>query len=233
VITAVDIASSATAGAGRPPRISGVAGFVWIPLGHGAARSGPRHELPLSVGAHAQAELQVTFAEPFCATTLVPATASFLLSVQLRTRAGTTKTVVPSTTVTTTSCTQVLPHGPGPSNPAAARAKVVAAFETVYGPDRTSSDRLARIDDPTGVRAAMQAALAGPYASQAAQATVRVTDLAFDRPDHAWVRYDLGTGSSSPPVGGRLGEARLVGGTWKVTRSTVCADLALAGATCR
>lgn len=43
--------------------------------------------------------------------------------------------------------------------------------------------------------------------------------------------YGLGGGTGSIGAG-RVGEARLVDGRWKVTRATVCADLALAQVRC-
>jgi len=69
--------------------------------------------------------------------------------------------------------------------------------------------------------------LAGPYADVAATTTATIREVSFDRPDHAWFRYQLSVG-----FGDRTGEAVLVDGRWKVTRATVCADYALANVTC-
>ncbi len=234
-VTAVSVVREPWASSSAAPasaEIDGVDGFVWLPLGNDAARQGPTHPLPLHVPAHARAELRVTFDQPFCGRGPDLSSGGYVLAVGVRTRSGTTKTVVPYGSYPTISCTNQLPRGHGPPDPAA-RAAVTSAYTTVYDPSRSAAARLALIDDPTGVALATRSVLRGPYGDAARHESIRVTDVEFDRPDHAWVRFDLFTGLATNPVlRGRLGEARLVHGAWKVARSTVCADLALGGASC-
>jgi hypothetical protein len=232
-VTAVSVVRGAWAGTATSPVIAAVDGFVWLPLGNSSSRQGPVGPLPLHVPAHATAELRVTFALPFCERTPVESNGNYVLAVRLRTRSGRSKTVVPNGTYPEGPCTNRLPRGPQPAKLGAARAAVISAFAVVYDPARSSAARLALVDDPTGVARAGQAVFEGPYGSAARGESAQITDIEFDRPDHAWVRFDLFTGVTTNPVlRGRLGEARLVHGTWKVARSTVCADLALGGGSC-
>jgi hypothetical protein len=230
-ITAVSVLPVSSRG-GQAPKVAAVEGFTWVPLGPDSARQGPTHALPVHVPAHAQSELQVTFVEPFCGSIPLVASSDNSLAVRVRTASGRTKTLVAVGPLPTISCTNQLLRGHQAADPAA-RAAVISAFSIVYDPSRPAAARLALIDDPTGVTRASQAVFAGRYGVAAHHESVRVTDVELDRRDHAWVRFDLYTGVATNPVlRGRLGEARLVHGTWKVTRATVCADLALAGATC-
>ncbi|MEO5899117.1 MAG: hypothetical protein ABIR68_03165, partial [Ilumatobacteraceae bacterium] len=59
---------------------------------------------------------------------------------------------------------------------------------------------------------------------------VSITELVFVSPTQAWFRYDLISGFST--FIDRYGQARLVDGTWKLTRQTFCQDIALAGIGC-
>ncbi|MGZ4717061.1 MAG: hypothetical protein ACXWCB_10255, partial [Acidimicrobiales bacterium] len=128
--------------------------------------------------------------------------------------------------VSTIDCIPPLPTGTPPADPAAAEAAVRAAAATVYDPSAGAA-RLDAIDDPRGVAEANAEVLAGPYAESAATTTVTIGEVSFDRPDHAWFHYVLSAG-----FGTRTGEAVLIDGRWRIARSTVCADLALAGVTC-
>ncbi|HEY5154031.1 MAG TPA: hypothetical protein VIJ47_04805 [Acidimicrobiales bacterium] len=121
-----------------------------------------------------------------------------------------------------------LPTGPGPTDAAAAEAAVRHAYSIVYDQASPPDARGALVDDPSGLAEPTAAALAGPSGAYAAGATAAIHQISFDRPDHAWLTYELtGTGLAT-----RLGEAVLIDGVWKVSRATVCADLALAGAVC-
>jgi hypothetical protein len=120
------------------------------------------------------------------------------------------------------------PETSAPADRTAAVAEIQAAFRTAYDSSLDQATREAPIDDPRGLAEAAAEAMAGPFAAEAVSARPTVTDVSFDRPGHATVVYDLGQGS----IRDRVGEAVLVEGTWKVTRATVCFDLALAAATC-
>jgi hypothetical protein len=217
---------------GGSPRVARVDGFTWVPDGPGSARQGPVGPLPVHVPGHGRAELEVTLSQPFCGTHPDSTSGDYSLAVQIRTSSGRSKTVSATGPLPTVTCTDELPRGNAPTD-RADRAAIISAYTTVYDSSRPAATRLALIDDPTGVALATQHALAGPYGSAARHAAVQITDVEVDRPGHAWVDFDLYTGVAANPVlRGRLGQAHLVDDTWKVARSTVCADLALAGATC-
>jgi len=115
-----------------------------------------------------------------------------------------------------------------PADRAAAAEEVSAAFGIAYDANLPADLRLSRIDDPTGVADASAAAKSGAYGGLTGTVRAEVLGVSFDRPGHATVGYLL----TAAGVGPRTGEAVLVDGAWKVTRSTVCADLALAGVEC-
>ena len=138
-------------------------------------------------------------------------------------------------------CASRLPApGEQPTDVDAARRGVTEAFWTVYDSDRTTSDRLAAIDDPRDIDQLGTVAASGPAGLFMAESKSGVTEIVFDRPDHAWVEYDVVSTAASPPhsldwttIGGLgPGEAVFVDGAWKVTRGTVCNDLARASVRC-
>lgn len=118
-----------------------------------------------------------------------------------------------------------------PSDEAAARAGVIAAFGSVYDPAAAIDDRVRMVDDPTGVGDALRQIAAGPNAVAVTSATVEVNDVNFTSPARAKVVYTV-IAPGQAPISGREGEARVDGGTWKVTRATVCADLLAVGGNC-
>ena len=71
---------------------------------------------------------------------------------------------------------------------------------------------------------------AGTYADQAGNADIVVEDLVFTTPTEAWFRYRIETGVTV--LDDRYGIAREIDGTWKITRGTLCQDLAIAGGDC-
>jgi hypothetical protein len=130
------------------------------------------------------------------------------------------------------SCVLELPTGPQPEDPVAARTGVVQAFDRTYGGDAAvSSGAPVLIDRPDGLDEVTERARRGSQGKYIGTTTAVVTQVSFDRPDHAWVLYELRYEGNT--INRRRGQAVLVDGTWKVTRETVCADLALAQATCR
>lgn len=120
---------------------------------------------------------------------------------------------------------------PVPADPSRAEAEVIDAFETVYDGGRAGEERAAAIDDPRGVAAAFQAAAGGRFAALAATSRSIVSSVRFNSATEAVVTYRVES-SGGVDLGERVGEARLTSGRWKVTRSTVCADLASVGAPC-
>ena len=133
-------------------------------------------------------------------------------------------------------CTPRLPApGVQPADPEAAKAAVISSFTRLYDPKVPDSDKLGLVDDPSGVQAAWEAARTGPYAEAAKASEFKLVDLVFTAPDEAMVKYDILLPSGSTPVGsltGQIGTAKLVDGTWKVTHSTICSVLSMAGSGC-
>lgn len=132
---------------------------------------------------------------------------------------------------TTLFCPPPLPpENAVPADRAAAEADIGTAYATAYDAGAPAPERAASVEDPGAVEDLAAAAQAGPYAEAVAATTATVTEVSFDGPGHAWVRYDLDV--PTLPLGPRLGEAVVVDGRWVVARATVCEDLALAGAPC-
>ncbi len=116
-----------------------------------------------------------------------------------------------------------------PADPQAAQQAIATAFATVYDGSKSSDDRLAYVDDPDGVLDALNRATSGSLATVTQNLQAEVSRVTFTSSVTATVAYSLTAAGQSAQ---RLGSARLVGDTWKVSRATVCADLADAGAAC-
>ncbi len=133
-------------------------------------------------------------------------------------------------------CSPRLPApGEQPADAAAAKAAVAKSFSTLYVFTTPTEERARLIDDTTGVEAALAQVLSGSLAEAAKGARWKLVDMVFTDPTTAVVKYDIeipeGSGSQSIAQN-RFGTAKLVDGTWKVARATICADLALAGGMC-
>ena len=128
--------------------------------------------------------------------------------------------------------TQPEPTEDGPSaSEGAARIGVTRAFSTVYDSSRPVEDRLALIDDPAGIGAALAAAEAGENGPLIRQVVVSVNDVRFATPGAAQVIYTL-TVPNMEPISGRSGAAVFADGVWKVSRTTICGDLVDIGSGC-
>ena len=121
--------------------------------------------------------------------------------------------------------------GRAPDSPEEARVGVTNAFGIVYDGSKPQEERLKFIDDPTGVDAAFQQAASGPFAEQASASRVVIAGVEFTSAVMATVQYEVRS-QGTVTLPSRVGTARWVDGSWKVTRDTVCGDLAEAGATC-
>ncbi len=119
-----------------------------------------------------------------------------------------------------------------PPDEQAARQEIIDVF-TQWGAVGTVSEvakNLGLIDDPRGVvEAATQAVRNYPY--QVSHDAYRVSTVGFVNANEAIVVYDVVL-DGSPLFAERAGHAVRVEGTWKITRQTVCNDLAPAGAKC-
>jgi hypothetical protein len=190
---------------------------------------------PWTLPGQRSAALAVTVQGPPCGATAADPLSEVLvpLVVEIETVAG-RRQLLPtgSPSTTTLHCRFDLPTGPGPADPAAARAAVEDAFRVVYGGPADPATKATRIDRPEGLDAPGEQAAHGPYATEVARVRPVLQDLGYDRPDHAVLRYQLRDDTGSFVRDRRRGEAVFVDGTWKLTRETVCADLALAQARC-
>lgn len=130
-------------------------------------------------------------------------------------------------------CTRDLlpPAGTPPVDPASARDAITSAFTTAYDFSAAPARRRASVDDPGGLDAMVAAARSGPYASALRDVWVHINEIVFASPTEAAVLYDL-VGDHVTYATGRIGHVHLVDGHWKVTRATVCADLALTRTSC-
>ncbi|MEO8266548.1 MAG: hypothetical protein ABI706_13695 [Ilumatobacteraceae bacterium] len=86
------------------------------------------------------------------------------------------------------------------------------------------------LDDDMGVQDAIAALDEGQYRDIAASATYSIADLVFTKPDEAWFRYTITTTTTT--YRDRFGIAVFDGKVWRITRATICQDLALALAPC-
>jgi hypothetical protein len=155
----------------------------------------------------------------------------FPMALRLRTAVGRVLTVgLAANAGATLQCRVVLPTGPQPDDPVAARAGVERAFSRTYHPTPEDEDTPVLIDHPEGLKEPSERAPHTPTGRSAAGARLLVTQVGFDRPDHAAVIYEFR--QDGRVLITRRGEAVLVDGVWKVTRGTVCGDLALVGAPC-
>ncbi|MGH9015727.1 MAG: hypothetical protein ACRDZ1_17565 [Acidimicrobiia bacterium] len=125
------------------------------------------------------------------------------------------------------------PDGPPPADDAQARDGVIEGLTVAYAGASTPEERLSRIDDPEGLEGARQEVLVHFPLVPLDQVSVRVEEVRFLNPTTAAVRYTIVLpGYSIPEFPNRICQAMLVDDTWKVTRDTVCHDLALGGVTC-
>lgn len=119
-----------------------------------------------------------------------------------------------------------------PDDPDAAEREITAAFESLYSlPESEDLARLAVIDDPTGVLAALETTRNSSLVEGLdGGISVTIDELVFTSAAEAQFRYTLRAGTFA--FGDVFGRARLIDGVWKITRATYCADLARAGGVC-
>lgn len=147
---------------------------------------------------------------------------SFSIVADLRTSSGRIKTVGRNLQLNDICPTSgFLPTaGAQPKVPAAAKHAVTVAFWTAYDSRSSLEAKATSIDDVSGI----PTGLPGGTRSQ-------VHDIVFTSATSAAVVYDIYL-DGSPVVTDQLGHARLVDGTWRVTRETICTDVGLANKHC-
>jgi hypothetical protein len=119
-----------------------------------------------------------------------------------------------------------------PADPAAARAEIEQLFGVTYS-DRTREERLADIDDTSGMDEVFDELENGGFRTQVLGSRPVLEDLVFLSATRAAVRYhteipDYPNGQTGP----QFGEVVLIDGRWKLTREGVCRDVQLAGVQC-
>jgi hypothetical protein len=125
------------------------------------------------------------------------------------------------------------PDGPPPRDKAKARERVIQAVEVASAGSSTDQGRLARIQDSEGQVELRQEVLVHFPLVPLDKITAQVDEVRFLNRTTAAVRYTIVLpGYSIPEMPNRIGRVVLVDHTWKVTRDTACADLALGGVTC-
>jgi hypothetical protein len=125
------------------------------------------------------------------------------------------------------------PDGPPPRDKGKAREQVVEAVEVASAGASTPEERLSRIQDSEGQVELRQEVLVHFPLVPLDKITAQVDEVRFLNRTTAAVRYTIVLpGYSIPEMPDRIGRVVLVNHTWKVTRDTACADLALGGVTC-
>jgi hypothetical protein len=120
--------------------------------------------------------------------------------------------------------------GEQPSDVAAADAAVRAVFQQAFGAE-DDAGKDAAIDDPAGL-AEIREDLKARYPELLGdRITYEITEIVFTGPDTAayYFRPVIADYSELPR---QIGSARIVDGSWKVTRATACAMFSLGGAGC-
>jgi hypothetical protein len=124
------------------------------------------------------------------------------------------------------------PTGAPPKDEQAARDAIIKTF-VAWGAVGTAAEAEAAfglIDDSHGLRQPVEQAVHNfPY--EVSHDVYRVSDVRFLNAVEAAVVYDMVI-DGAPRSTGRVGRAVLIDGKWKLTRGTVCNDLAFAGASC-
>jgi hypothetical protein len=124
------------------------------------------------------------------------------------------------------------PGAEQPADPAAARAEIERLFGVRFA-DRTDEERLANLDDPTGMREVYEQMRNGPYAQQVLGSRPVLRDLVFLSATRGAVQYETEVPGYPPQAfGQQFGEVVFVDGRWKITRESVCRDVQLAGVSC-
>jgi hypothetical protein len=120
--------------------------------------------------------------------------------------------------------------GEQPADVDAARAQVESAFQRAFGGagDEATSDA---VDDPEGIDERREE-LRDRYPEMlGGRVGYEISDIVFTSPTHA-AYYFRPVISDYAELPRQIGEARVVDGSWKITRSTVCSMFRLGGVSC-
>ena len=127
---------------------------------------------------------------------------------------------------------QLPPPGEQPPDPAAAKGAIATALEQLYGAADPAIDPLTLVDDPFAVREMLDDARAkgDETGEEWDEAAVESEEIVFLTPVEAAFEYTLETSQTTHHE--QFGRARLVEGTWRIGRSTLCRDLLFYGVNC-
>ncbi len=117
-----------------------------------------------------------------------------------------------------------------PPDITSAENAVRQAYAIAYDGTQPLDARLSVIDDSRGVDSAFRAAGTGQYAAPLANARGTVLKVTFTSDTAADVSYSVFF--NGQPGAERQGTAVAVEGMWRISRATVCADLASLNAPC-
>jgi hypothetical protein len=107
---------------------------------------------------------------------------------------------------------------------AAAKAEITQAYTTFFNGASTDNElKLQQLEDPEKARA-IYTQTAQQNADLLKGTSVAVKDITFTDPGTAQVTFDLilNGNTASPALAGRIGNAVLVNGKWKITTTTFC-----------
>jgi hypothetical protein len=125
---------------------------------------------------------------------------------------------------------ELAPPGVQPADAAAARSAIAQAYASVDGGHPAGEPAL--LEDAARLQPTLdEAARRNNVPAQYAHVAWVVRDVVFTGPAVASVRYDI-TNDGQVLLGGRIGQAVLDHGVWKMARATMCEVLALGGTTC-
>ena len=138
----------------------------------------------------------------------------------------------PSISVPTTSTTLPSLTGPSPTNAAAARAAVEAAYRAVFNGMSGSPQVSQNLEGGAPpLTPAARAQLPQEYGDVLGKLTVRFNSFEFLNATTAVLSFDL-LSNGQPITATSMGEAVLEDGHWKVTRESLCQIITRAGIAC-
>ncbi|MFF8770871.1 hypothetical protein [Kitasatospora sp. NPDC015120] len=140
----------------------------------------------------------------------------------------TTETATAPGTATATATGTASPGATAPADPAAATTQITGNWQKFFDPATPIPEKASLLQNGEMLLPVLQGFAQDP---RVGQVKARVTDVAFTSPTEATVTYELSLqGSVVEPAA--TGQAVLDGGTWKVSRGTLCGLLVqAAGAT--
>ncbi|MGB0112325.1 MAG: hypothetical protein WBP59_03820 [Ilumatobacteraceae bacterium] len=120
--------------------------------------------------------------------------------------------------------------GEQPADPVVAESEITTKMTALYDSTVLLDTDVVYVDDDTGITEAREQIAEGNYSDEASSAQATIEELVFTSPAEAWFRYRVET--TGVDLIDRYGIAVQIDGEWRITRATICQDLAMAGGTC-